>query len=543
MPVRATNIFEFLAGNEALLVERREIASIHFSALRRNLRIISASLREGDLSAQEVSIEMQRHLMEWQTVPIEFDAGIGCALGALGPAPDVERRWGPAIRIAYEAALDAAQRLRSEENPARTQIRDAIRQLRADGRNFKIYCHKLAKAYFRSIPTAADTQLTDSCFLHSPKQYRDAEPFDVLIKMGPLRSFGWASCPDAIIAAPRFSKLIQIVWTGCADEPGFGYDPATGASEGIAGSEKSGHARGIQHHGITIRTQVTRAGNDIQQTPQDRHLQLPAIEEDDFQFFQSLGKMPDRRSARLVQIDEEHGILYPSHSNVASYDPATQSGDAIGFRVPGETLLDGMYVIIPLLGDVDLGGVHAGDGKFSQIWKARLREELHANPDGICRVLRNKGIPLLHLRSAVENWAKPPTTVIHAPQLPSHFEILISVLGIDFDSTTCSPQKRSPWWQYAWNEIRHARGEAIQTGLHEQELVDEQLLVLLRGMDRLIGEAGASGKPFLLEIPSGRALEGALRFYPVVSIEEGFRAPEGNLKIIDELRAFEQWRV
>jgi len=51
------------------------------------------------------------------------------------------------------------------------------------------------------------------------------KPFEVLIKMGPLRSKGWGSAPDAIVSAPRFGTLVQIVWAGCADEDDFGYDP------------------------------------------------------------------------------------------------------------------------------------------------------------------------------------------------------------------------------------------------------------------------------------------------------------------------------
>ena len=58
------------------------------------------------------------------------------------------------------------------------------------------------------------------------KDYREVEPFDVLVKVGPLRSKGWGSAPDATLSAPRFAKMVQIVWSGCGDEDDFGYDPA-----------------------------------------------------------------------------------------------------------------------------------------------------------------------------------------------------------------------------------------------------------------------------------------------------------------------------
>ena len=550
MPIRASQIFSFLEQHSSFSVERRELSSAVFTVLRRSLRTIIEGLHDGDDGAQEASIEMRMRLSEWLTVPVQFDDGISQSINTLGAPELVEQRWGALIRKAYDAALGAAAQLVLLENPVRAQLLAAVRELRGQNKSFKIYCHKRARGHFDSVVLPpADVALEPAIFLHSAKDYRETEPFDALIKVGPLRSQGWASAPDAIVAAPRYDTLIQIVWSGCGDEQGFGYDPVTGSpgQGGSGGGEQAPGPSVNRHHQITWVSKVVRMGDDLQDAVGDAPAPVtdaqPVFDQDEFQFFQTLSQSSDRRSAKLIQLDEDHGILYPAHARVLSFDPDVLASNAIGHRVPGDSLTDGMYVIIPRLGDVDLGGLHAGDGKYSGIWKARLKEELCKNPGILCVQLVKEGVSLLHLRAALENWSRPPTTVIHAPQHAEHFEVLIKVLGINFDPAAKGPVPQHPWWQYAWREIRRARGEAIQTGLHEQEIVEEQLVFVLRGSIDAVRCSSINAQPFLLPIPAGNALEGVFRFYPILSVEEGFRAPDNILEIIDELRAFEQWRA
>src|SRR5262249_27659323 len=148
--------------------------------------------------------------------------------------------------------------------------------------------------------------------------------------------------------------------------------------------------------------------------------------------------------------------------------------EAIARRLVGDTLLDGMYLIFPNLADVNLGELHAEDGYYSRIWKHKLNQAYAQDPQGLLGRLRRAGIDLRLLKTAVYHWRRSPTTVIHAPQQKRHFQALINVLGIESDAT--SPGLRGAWWQYAWREIAHARGEAIQEGLHGQELIDGQLI-------------------------------------------------------------------
>src|ERR1035438_7824889 len=107
---------------------------------------------------------------------------------------------------------------------------------------------------------------------------------------------------------------------------------------------------------------------------------------------------------------------------------------------------------------------------------------MQINPEGICRILHNNGVTLLCLRSCVEHWCEPSTTVIHAPQQRKHFQILIEALAIDSGADNPVGAHGIPWWQRAWNEVRISRGEAIQAGVHGHEAIEDQALAILNGL-------------------------------------------------------------
>ncbi len=474
-------------------------------------------------------------LSEWLTVPISFDGALLESVSALGDPRAVEMKWGGDIRTAYDLAYRAASEIQREENPARIQIREIVRRLRNDGQQWRIYCHTRARAYFESI--FPDEPLPLDSFLHSVRDYREAEPFDVLIKVGPLRSRGWGSAPDALLSAPRFGSLAQVVWSGCADEDDFGYDPVGASLSNEAGSTSTKARTQVgMSAAVSWQRNVIQVGN----TPAD----VPtSVDSDELAFFGQLNRGSEIRHATLVQIDEENGILYPPHSQVATFDPGPTAEDPIGYRVPGETLTDGMFVMVPILGEADLGGLHSGDGHYSRIWKERLREKRKYAPNDLVRRLREGGIQLRNLAQRVQQWCRPASSVIHAPQTRHHFEILIKVLGVDHDETSTSRLLRRPWWEYAWNEIARSRGEAIQTGMQEHEIVYEELFGILNEILPVVQSSGANREFFQLEIPANKPLQGVIRFYKVRSTEEGFLVPDTMLKVICDLDTIEQWRV
>lgn len=355
--------------------------------------------------------------------------------------------------------------------------------------------------------------------------------------MGPLRSRGWGSAPDALLSAPRFGTLVQIVWSGCADEEDFGYDPVavSGNARAIPNVTPVAGQQAAQHFPSWSKTVI-----HIGDFPSDYY--APESDIDELKLLHELGRASEMRRAKLIQISATEGILYPPNSHVAIFDPLCID-DPIGYRLPGQTLNEGMFVIWPIVGAADLGGLQAGEGHYSRIWKERIRNSFRHTPSDLLQQLREGGIELRNLRSCVKQWCRPPSTVIHAPQQKRYFEILIGVLGIDHEVAEGPRKLRRPWWEYAWSEIGHARGEAIQTGLQEHEIVDEQVFLIANELLPKIQSRALAEDFFQIEIPPNSPLQGAIRFYKVRSIEEGFCVPDANLKVICDLDGVEQWRA
>ncbi len=539
MAVTTSKILRFLEQHKPWSIVGYEVSSYYFSILRSNLRVIIKNLYEGDACAKEISDALRTRLSEWLTVPVPFDNEILKSIFVLGEPITIANRWGREIRDAYENSLKAATALSQSENLIRRQIRSVIGDLRAKNKRFKIYCHRLAQPHFESILIVPPYEaFEEDCFIHTLKEYREVEPFDVLIKVGPLRSRGWGAVPDALLTAPRFETLILFVWSGCGDEQGFGLDPVTGSAiVGGVTTKLSGSAENVTSHGISWKSSVERISDNQNENG------APLGDEDEFQVFQTMAKSRDSRAAILAQIDEEHGILFPVHGQILSFDPGATENEQIERRLLGETLIQGMFLIFPLLDVVDFGGLHAKDGKLSPIWKGRLIEELGKDRNGLCNRLFDGGIELLCLYSRVKDWCKPSTTVIPAPQQARHFEVLIKVLGLDSEKSNTGQKQEFRWWQYAWSEIRRSRGEAIQEGRFGQEIVDERVAEFLNESRVTIGQKCEIEKDFIIKIPPGRDMHGDFRFCNVISVEDGFRAPDSALYSINELREFEQWRV
>lgn len=537
MPVTASRLFDFLEERPSCSIERYEIASAAFSKLRSNLRFMIVNLAEsGERDATEISARLRSALSEWLTIPVKFDNTILLALEEMGEPAAVELRWGRDIRSHYDDACRIAEELMTLENPVRATLANVIQALREMERSFRIFCHRRSREHFDSIFTApGGAALPENVFIHSVAEYRESELFDVLLKVGPLRSRGWGSAPDALLTAPHFNTLIQMVWSGCSDESGFGYDPVSAPLPEGETTHDSGAVMDQYIPSLQLKWKVLKiqSGDNTIGRPDD----LPDI--NDFEVFTRLAQPADVQRATLVQVDDDHGILYPPHSRVLGLDAVTNS---IGYRLPGETLLAGMFLILPVVNDARLAGLQAENGNYSPIWKEKLNVEYQRDPAGLVNRLRNAGLRLLHLRGRIEHWCRPPSTVIHAPQSMHHFEILIRVLGLDFAPNEPAQRRRAAWWQFAWDEVRRARGEAIQTGFQEQQIVDEQVLAALRALDGDI-RANVGQRTFQLAIPPNQAIHGVFKFYRVLAIEEGFLAPPGELRMLCELSRIDQWRV
>jgi len=538
MPVTASRLFDFFAERTTGSFERHEIASATFGDLRRSLRFMIVALTEGgDWEAKEVADRLRLVISKWLTVPVRFDDAVLRVLMEMGEPPAIAARWGRDIGSHFDDACRAANDLmtRPSPSPVREALSRRIRTLCAEGRVFRIFCPTQSREHFDSLSGEFGiAELAGDTFIHSVANYRETEPFDSLLMVGPLRSRGWGSAPDAILTAPRFDTLIQVVWSGCSDEPGFGYDPVASPAQDASGQSENSPAD-RSNRGLDLRWEVRETRS--RDGSVSRYGDIPDV--NDLDVFTRLAQPLDVQRATLVQVDDAHGILYPPHSRVLSLDSGPQP---IGYRLPGETLREGMYLILPIVDDVRLAGLQAEEGRFSRLWKERLNAEFRRDPASLANRLQEAGLLLRQLPPRIEHWCRAPSTVIHAPQQMRHFEILIRVLGLDFDANQNARRPRAAWWQVAWDEIRRARGEAIQIGFQDQQIVDEQLLAVVRTLDAEI-QSHLGREAFQISIPPSQPLSGLIRFYRVRAIEEGFQVPRNELKMLCELSRIDQWRA
>jgi hypothetical protein len=534
--INATRLFEHLSSQPEFTITNYVVQSPAFSILRRGLRQIILPLREAEIEeADELASALRAMLSEWLTVPVVFDQRIAERLYSLGTPTELGRRWGKEIGASFEEIVGAVQALTGTESPLRSVLRDAVSDCETRGTSFRVYCHRQAIPQFLSLFEDSSHQpLTPQHFICSPSEYRASGVFHTLIKVGPLRSRGWGAAPDALLTAPRFSHLSKFVWAGCLDETDFGYDPAA-----VPAQDRTQSATSTRSTVATIRWRADAVAAATAESPGD-----PLADLDDLAVIGRRTPPPEYRRAVLVQIDDDHGILFPPYSRVLSYDPREGHASAVEERLPGESLTAGMYLILPILLDEDERAHVAEEGHYSRIWKAALEAAMASNLTALVVRLRRAGINLVGLRSRLRHWCKPAGSVIPAPQQQEHFRLLIEALSLDerlVSSTRHAGSRKG--WVYAWNEIARSRGEAIQSGMLEHGALDQEVvrflcepsvLARVRRHDHL--------DTFVLDLTERTGISGEVRFHKVVATEAGYCAPESQLKQVLEVDAAAQWR-
>jgi hypothetical protein len=517
---------------------------------------LAVGLSDGDDGDPELSDRLRRSLSEWLTVPVPFMGLNTTALDELGNPGFVEVRWGERMRSSLDAAKQSLAVLKALESPLRAQLCRVLRDTSGRSIRWRIYCHRSAAEHFESCALEAGYSISPDVFIHSLRDYRDAEPFDVLIKVGPLRTRGWGSIPSACANAPRYHELVQVVWTGMSDEAGFGEDPIVTPWVGtIASKENSGGQEGsragdiMNTHGRAASLAWSRSiiiHEDSSDTGQLEPFTLPdESSRDELQAFAQMGRVHTPRRALLLHIGNNLGLLYPPHAEVLFLIPGAQGAEAVSKAILSEIDPRGRYLIRADIGDVNLGNHLTDRGWYSTRWKAELKQQFEWHEEGLLRKLRAAGIKLRNLGACVELWIQPASTVIHAPQQRRHFQILVDVLDMETRAPRPSADSRAagPWWRAAWQEIAASRGLAIQYGMQEQEIIDEELDRIVLTILPAIQELATKGEPFRIAIPPGHSLEGSISFLPIHEVEQGFRVPNSLLKSVVKLSEAEEWRA
>ncbi|NTV91805.1 MAG: hypothetical protein HGA72_00565 [Chlorobiaceae bacterium] len=539
--MNVTSCFDFLARHDYFLLDRREIASNLFGHLRKQMRVILEAMYErGNDHEIDIARELRKSLSKWLTVPIPFDGVLTDTLQLLGNRDIIEKRWGNEVALVFDAAVRITESMQQNESPMKRTLADEIEKLFREKKRFRIFAHRDSVEHFTSLCN----DLTEQHFLYGHGPYSVSDPFDVLLKVGPLRSVGWGKCPDALLTSPRFHILTQFVWSGSSDEDGFGLDPVTGKSVVDVLSNKTASTVTSVREALNWSLKTTQTGDTASDS---EHAFTDESDEDDFSFlFRIQSRYADvhrERSAALVKFVNAHGILVSSREEVLVYDPEkNEAGGAIELVRPTGKHLDGCFFILPIIETADFGEVHVEKTKYSKIWKGCLAEVIkdhQRNLSGLSQRLRMNNLCLLNLDSRLLEWSHPPSTVIPAPRKWEHFNALIAVLGEHYNKQELLD---NDFAKKAWIEIRHSRGNAINEGREESRAQKELEFDLLK---KLMSEIkGADGHPddFAVRVPPNNDLKGSYRFFRVESVELGLVVPDTALREIHAITEFDIWR-
>lgn len=532
----ATAIFRLLEDAPEHTHVRHQFACPEFSRVRCGMRTMITALLE-DESSTEVAERLRHLLFSWLTSPLPFSELDATALEKMGSPSVVGGLWGRDVMRAFEFTMDGLSTLRSMTSPLRSALEDTLLESVTGGTRLRVFCNRNARTAFTSLYGWADFEASGAVgFLHTPRDYRVAEPFDTLVKVGPLRTIGYSSMTGAVVNAPRYRSLHQFAWSGLPDEEGFGRDPLLKVLDQSTDTEA--HPSEQQRLGGSVCWQRT----EVHTGQEDTAYTASAAPVDELTLFARPASRADSRDAVLVQIGNDLGVLYPLGTDVIALHRDTSGTMQAGQTAVSALIGGASFLAWPDIGDVDLGGAHAMDGAYTAIWKSRLAECLNSRPNWLESELRRNGLALRGLTSCLENWARPASSVIHAPQQRGHFAILVRVLGIEDDRTTCPRPPQVPWWRLAWAEIARSRGQAVQVGMQEQEIIQGELLAALNSLPDRLSRLAEGGETFVLPLaPVG--LEGSVTLYHIEAVESGYRVPEAVLRTVVPLNTAYEWRV
>jgi hypothetical protein len=529
-------VLEFLTHEQSFQRTRYEVHSGAFSRLRRSVRGIILALKESnDEWIDEQLLRLQRQLAQWLTTPGSFQGDAADELiDLLGEVERLCSRWGKEVLGLVDAAMSAASIMARSETALQAQTRHVISSLLNQGCDFRILCHRTGREHFhRCLPESGERLLLEGRFLHSARDYRQSPPFDVLVKVGPLRTEGWGASPSSILSAPRFRELQQIVWHPTADDPGFGVDPVLSAIEEPP-QDASPRLEVELPGAIRWTTRPIPSGDSPEDEPPDE-----ADGADDLGLLSTVGRedsLPTRKAVLLI-VEGGRGVLYPPGASVLIFDPAATGERRFEERQAGDEVERGTFLVWPRIREDDSPDFSGAEARLLEVWRSRLSAELSRDPEGLARRLRAAGLNLAHPEAAARNWSRAPTTVIHAPKQKRHFNLLMKVLGIP------KVEGRAQIWHLAWQEVCRSRGEAIQAGMQEHARLIERCISVLRAREDLSAQVQPEVSEFVIELSNEGGLYGTVHFLRIEGVEDGYRAPDAELRQMHDLDEAVRWRV
>jgi hypothetical protein len=514
-----SDLINFIEHNKFIATSLRVECNV-VSLIRSRLRFIYSDLFDGDKDSS-VAARLRLELFKLQSSPKQPSVEI-LSECSLEENKRVLRLFGDNIANACSELEELFQSIEGIQSPLLSALINTVENemLTHDSSQIKIWCHKNEKVFFVHSFLVKGIALKDYNFIHSLSEYKRLRSFDCLVRIGPLRNFGWCKTPNIILTAPRYKKFVRFIWSGMADEPGY-------TSDILMGAKQRASLFIYQEHQVEANIEFKFSNKSVEA------LSIGETEIDDINFLmQRPLPVQKETTAVLVELSNEVGVLLRPGAKKLVFNGESEGSIVIK---PITELDTGQYLISHNI-QTDLGNeqIELEKTTFAKLWKRRLKKEFDTDQKVLILKMLSAGIELKHLEGAVKRWIRMEGQVITGPQTREHFKLLIeSVLAGCLD-----PQK----WHRAWKEIQDSNVKAMQNGMLENELTNSQLISDLGPHLAEIRQKAGYQEEFELVLPDTVCLSGKIKFSQVLSVSVGFKCPNEKLNTFEHIAELEIYR-
>jgi hypothetical protein len=509
----------FSIENKKTIIERFVLVSDCAALLRLAILRISQKLSE---DAPEIADKLRLAGLRFNTSLISPSTKLLTICG-LDNLEQVCITWGEDVALDCRLLSQTVSFLDNNKSLLQNQFLSLLkREIEITSvQHIKIWCHSKDCNSYIDFLAGYDISLSDENFICSLADYRRTDFFSVLIVLGPLRHFGWSSLPRVVVSAPRYRKIMQLVWSGLSDSPEFGCDPfITEQNYLITLFDRTDH--------VVKDTSLFNMPDRLAQFVDGHTL-------DDLEIYNRRSKSgQDIADCYLINLGSEQGILLSQGSEHIIFE---DDEGLIPFKLIKSKEMESQQFLILHDISADLGAGDKIDLKLAILWKKALNEMYTFQWETLISRMRQYGITLKNLDHAASHWRTIDEKKIHAPQNHEHFRILI-------DKVLPPGCLNGSTWNQAWREIEAIRTRARQDGRIMAEIINDELVKQLNKdafeqefkaclTDTFVYEAGKKEG----------ALIGPINFYRIFDVIGGYRASYEKIGIIDNIDNFELYRT
>jgi hypothetical protein len=520
MSLRATEVIHAIESSIAaseLQYQSIKVQSNLVSLIRSYIRCIYSELYTANENHLWLD-KLRLALLKLQTSPVLLTTQLIDDYG-LGDIEIVKKVWGADFSETYQSLSAAIILLNENESPLMIElvksVSESIELYGID--RIRIWAHRNETSDYMDKFHSQGIFLSESNFIYSLPEYRKSNSFDVLYRMGPLRSEGWSKIPKVIISAPHYKKLIQIMWSGSFNESDFGMDPVIKSVDYF-------------DNFITIEK------SSLYDVNVDFLYDSEYVDDADDLVFLSerVVKGIEKVPCILIEFLGEKGALVTPRSQQLIFN---REDTDLPFSYKSANVIESDNTIIfhDVKADLGFNSSSAEHGMLAPLWKSALKQMYKTNYRYLMYKMGEAGIDLLDLDRAAKDWFKVVEgEVIHGPQSKEHFKALVkSVLPGCLGDVG---------WVQAWKEIQASRVEAIQYGRIESAIVNEELVSFLEAkVDSLSSPLKLGGGVSMVVEEDG--LSGIVTFHLVIDTITGFLAPQEVIGNISDIDNFEKFRI